>query len=583
MTTLEDVLKIQKQFGILQAPTKPSKSVTKVIAETASTLDIALKNTTSSSNCWAYVTGLDITKNNAVFILQSDGVTPYYPQSPSDTLQPLQANCNIQLGAPGSSKTVTIPRIAGGRVWLCRDSQLTFRLNPGPAVVEPSVTNPSDPDYNHFWSFVEFTFNDFQLFGNITYVDYVGLPVSLTLENQSGQIQNVVGVPTDGLETVCSKLLDQQAKDGAGWDQLIIKDPTGAHLRALSPNSAIVMTPGLFDGYYQPYVDAVWAKYASDTLSVDTQNQWGVVTGRIQDGKLTFPNVGDFSQPSAANIFACNSGPFAGRTTNQEEMGNITARLAAAFNRSTLLTNSNQPDGEVIDNYYRESVTNHYSRIVHETVADGRGYAFPYDDVAASDATNVAGTVADSNPKLFTVTFGGNSTAAYSSNAVTTRVPVSQLARSGGSHRQQVGSRIHSRSPAAAALQRRHLLLPADEEKAALARRDDEDAADLESGLAKLLADADAAAPAPARGVIPAAVRALLERFRPRGAAAVAGRTRPAVDALVAAGAEMLRVVVGSVVGRAVVVAVLVLGSFVLGLFWPGGEGAVNGLVVTGI
>ncbi len=57
-------------------------------------------------------------------------------------------------------------------------------------------------------------------------------------------------------------------------------------------------------------------------------------------------------------------------------------RLAAAFNRSTLLTDSSQPDGENPADYYTNAITNHYARIVHATARDHRGYAFPYDDVA---------------------------------------------------------------------------------------------------------------------------------------------------------------------------------------------------------
>ena len=43
----------------------------------------------------------------------------------------------------------------------------------------------------------------------------------------------------------------------------------------------------------------------------------------------------------------------------------IVPRLAAALNRSTLLTDSNQPDGENPADYYTAPVTNHYARIVH--------------------------------------------------------------------------------------------------------------------------------------------------------------------------------------------------------------------------
>jgi hypothetical protein len=68
------------------------------------------------------------------------------------------------------------------------------------------------------------------------------------------------------------------------------------------------------------------------------------------------------------------------------EMLAILPRLAAAFNRSTLLTDSDQPDGENPADYYANAITNHYARIVHATAIDGRGCAFPYDDVALAGA-----------------------------------------------------------------------------------------------------------------------------------------------------------------------------------------------------
>ena len=45
----------------------------------------------------------------------------------------------------------------------------------------------------------------------------------------------------------------QHNKDGQGWDQLVVKASSGANLRALSPNSGIVMNNSLFNGYYQGY------------------------------------------------------------------------------------------------------------------------------------------------------------------------------------------------------------------------------------------------------------------------------------------------------------------------------------------
>lgn len=67
MSTLDKVLRVQQDTGVLQAPSTPTKTVS---AQTDSTMSIALVNNTSSSNVYAYITGLASQKNNAVFLLQ---------------------------------------------------------------------------------------------------------------------------------------------------------------------------------------------------------------------------------------------------------------------------------------------------------------------------------------------------------------------------------------------------------------------------------------------------------------------------------------------------------------------------------
>ncbi|KAI0448164.1 glucanase B [Xylaria telfairii] len=381
------------------------------------TTQIAFKNNTGSSKAYAYVTGLDINKNNVYAFLQPDGKTVYYPESPSQPQQPLAVDCAIPLGAPGTTTTVTIPQLAGGRIWFVVDSKLTFLLNPGPGIVEPSVTNPTDANYNLKWGFCEFTWrnNKDQLFVNISYVDFVALPIALALRNTAGQIQTVQGLPTNGLDQICTQLTQQGASENPGWGKLVVKGPDGKNLRALSPNSGRIGNDQLFNGYFQPYVDEAWSKYTNTDLKVDTQAQWGVVTGRVtSNGVLSFPNVGTFAKPSAIDIFSCSTGPFGNYPADtRDEMGAIGARLAAAFNRSTLVANADQPDAITNgqNNYYKTNPTNHYARIVHGVNLDGRGYAFPYDDVVPSGATgpDQAGTVYDGSPELLTVTLGGPS------------------------------------------------------------------------------------------------------------------------------------------------------------------------------
>ncbi|TVY33957.1 Glucan endo-1,3-beta-glucosidase, partial [Lachnellula occidentalis] len=255
---------------------------------TGSTLNIALQNASNSSRVYAYITGQAIDNNNALVIMQADGKTPYYPSSPSSTGQPLAQNCAIPLGAPGSTATVTVPRISASRIWFVFDDTLTFLLNPGPGLVEPSISNQSDPNYNKNWGFAEFTFNADQLYANISYVDFVSIPLSMTLLNAAGNTQHVSGIPQDGLATISNALIAQNQSDGAGWDQLVIRN-NGATLRAVSPNNGIVLNPNLFSSYYTAYVDAVFTKYTSTPLSIDTQASFGIVQGTVSNSTLTFP------------------------------------------------------------------------------------------------------------------------------------------------------------------------------------------------------------------------------------------------------------------------------------------------------
>ncbi|KAJ5778098.1 hypothetical protein N7520_001344 [Penicillium odoratum] len=370
-----------------------------------STLNFALVNNTGSDTVYAYITGLAIDNNNALFLLQADGQTAYYPTSPSSTITALAQNCAIPLGGSGNSKTVTIPHLAGARLWFSLNAQLTFYLNPGPALVEPSSSNPSDPNYNIYWDFCEFTWNSAELFVNISMVDFFCLPIALALENTSGVVQTVKGLPSGALDTICTALKTQHNSDGAGWDQLIVTTG-GANLRAVSPNTGITLSSSLFSTYYDSYVEQVWSKYTSDTLTVDTQASAGSLTATVSNNTLNFSSDSiSYTKPTSAAIFSNSSGTFAVSGNSIKDA--ITARLAAAFNRSTLLIDTNQPDGEVVADYYSNSITNHYARICHQTALDGRGYAFPYDDVGPSGGVDQSGSVSDGSPKLLTVTVGG--------------------------------------------------------------------------------------------------------------------------------------------------------------------------------
>ena len=366
-------------------------------------LEIAIQNTTDSSNVFAYITGIAIQNNGARVLVKANGKDLYYPSNPPAIGSPLTEDCAIPLGRPGNTVTVTIPQIAGGRLWFSQDSKLTFLLNPGPALVEPSVLNPSDPNASVNFGFCEFTLNNDQLFANISYVDFVSaIPIALTLESTSGARQHVAGTPGNGLDLVCDQLRTQQARDGKPWDKLIVSQ-NGKPLRALNPTHGNAVGAS-FDGYFEPYIDAVWEKYKNASMHINTQAAAGVVPGAVHpsNGQLVIGGQ-PFSKPSTADVLGCNSGPFA--TGPDPTRNAIIPRLAAAFVRSTLLETEDHPSGP--ETFWKHERTNHYARIVHEVNRDSKGYAFAYDDVQPDGGQDQSGKVNDGSPRLWTVTVGG--------------------------------------------------------------------------------------------------------------------------------------------------------------------------------
>lgn len=236
-------------------------------------------------------------------------------------------------------------------------------------------------------------------------MDFVSsIPIALTLTTVSSGTQSVQGTSPNSLAAIASQLQSQSAADGQGWRNLIVNHPNSNNpLRVLSPNLGRVSNGNLFSNYFEPYVRQVWSHYATTQLSIDTQTGASApVLGSTSSGQFSFSGE-TFSQPSTSDILTCSTGPFA--TGSNQVRNAIIPRLAAAFNRSTLLKTNTLPAAE--NTYYLEQVTNHYSRIVHANNRDGRGYAFPYDDVQPSGGQDLSGEVHAGDPVLWTVTIGG--------------------------------------------------------------------------------------------------------------------------------------------------------------------------------
>ncbi|MFJ7042976.1 glycoside hydrolase family 64 protein [Streptomyces sp. NPDC101112] len=389
------------------APLAGSALTTPARAAAPTTCQLALRNASLPGTVRAYVTGHE-QATGAWVLLRANG-SVYRPTSPSAPHTPLPVDCAIPLGPAGSAPVVlTLPQMFGARVYFVRDNTLDFFLNPGPALVEPAFATPADPNFGRTWSFCEFTFDTTQLFANISYVDLVtALPIGLTLEGDARH--TVAPLPSGAVDRIAADLVAQASRDGQPWDRLVIRGGDGRVLRVISPQN--LMAPYFdrpdqmpFRSYWDAYINQVWDKYRSTDLRIDLQGGRGVLTGRVGGDRLTFTGGHSFARPTSKDIFTCNHGPFANNPGDPDPKKALLARIAAGFNRSLMLTHPTQPNGSTAGDYYRGTVTNHWSRVVHAN--SPIGYAFPYDDVRPDGQPDVSGAAHDGNPRRFTVTVG---------------------------------------------------------------------------------------------------------------------------------------------------------------------------------
>jgi hypothetical protein len=392
-----------------------SASDADIVSRSTGSLPLALVNNYAES-INAYVTGLDA--SGRLVMLQADG-TFYYPtcSSSQTTPQLITDNVAIPLGAKGSTTNINIPGyISAARVWFAAGDLKFFTVwNPAtnaPSLVEPSSVNPSDPSAGVNWGFVELTYiANGGLYANISYVDFVGLVLGMSLSVTDGTgTQSALGLSADAITSICNVLEAQGQSDGEEWGNLCMADSSGNLLRVISPSDYVSSNPAAFNTFWNEYIEDVWTQFTDDVLSIDTQMSAGVVACTVQsDGLLHC--AGDnrgYAKPVAADIFGCNSGPFAIQAGDNAVHSAVVPRLCAAFDRTTLtLAGGNTQPSLGASDYYKNVPTNWYSKFVHQYEVDGKGYAFSYDDVNPDGDVNQSGVVASANPGTLTVIVGG--------------------------------------------------------------------------------------------------------------------------------------------------------------------------------
>ncbi|UNI17742.1 hypothetical protein JDV02_004064 [Purpureocillium takamizusanense] len=359
----------------------------------------------------AYIVGLD-SDNRVVFVL-GDGSLVYPSSGGSQVPVPIGANVAIRLPDKGQTFSMTLPIVlTSGRIYFS-EGDLTFSVVSTPigeGIVQPAPTNLEDPSSGINWGFVELTYTkDRSIWANISYVDFVGMILSMALKVTDGSGTQITrGLGAGSVDAICNGLGSQAGNDGWPWDRMCVSDPQGKPLRVLSPNDYAVIDSGAFGNYWSEYVNQVWDHYSSNDLTINTQAGPGSVSCRVSGDTLNCngDNRG-YSKPSATDIWGCNGGPFLRHGEDNAVHVPVIARLCAAFTRSTLLLDGGDVQPSLgPEHYYTVDPTNHYSRLIHAHEIDGRGYAFPYDDVNPDGNEDSSGLVKSGAPETLTVYVG---------------------------------------------------------------------------------------------------------------------------------------------------------------------------------
>jgi hypothetical protein len=355
-------------------------AVTPAVAIGPDLLPMTITNNSGRSEAvHLYVLGTDIRNGRLGYVNQAGAFTPWSP----GTNPPMPApDVSITGPANGGNVTLRVPRFISGRVYMSFGDKLKFFLTPD-GLVQPAPWASGDPNHNILFDWSEFTYDDSGLWLNSSQVDMFAVPHAVTVTGANGVTKKTGELVNNGRENVISGVRNQ-----SGWANTVRTRSDGTVLRVLAPGKAA--DAGLFDrAYLDPYITQAWNAYTTKTLTVVPFTDRPDVRyfGRTSGTTMNFTNsagqrVASFAKPTTSNVWGCDGALHA---PNDQVVGPIARTLCAALHRSTLGTIDTQPGGGPAD-FYKGAITNHYSRLVHQNMVDGKAYGFAFDDVQAQES-----------------------------------------------------------------------------------------------------------------------------------------------------------------------------------------------------
>ncbi|UOZ03050.1 beta-1,3-glucanase family protein [Amycolatopsis sp. WQ 127309] len=356
-------------------------------------LPLSITNNTGRGDAvYLYVLGVNLSTGRLGYVNAGGTFTAWSPGGNPPTPAP-----DVSIAGPGNggSTTIQVPRNISGRVYFSMGQRLNFYLTPD-GLVQPAPWAGGDSNRDILFDWSEFTYNDAGLWLNSSQVDMFAIPHTVSVTTGAGAVNSTGTLVANGRDNVINGIKGQ-----SGWGGSVYTRSDGTVLRVLAPGKA-ADAGQLSSTYLDPYITSAWNAYTGKTLTVvpfgDQPNT--KYFGRTSGNVMNFTNsagqqVASFQKPSSANVWGCDGALAA---PNDQVVGPISRTLCAALNRGTLGTIDTQPSTNAGD-FYKNSPTNQYARLVHANMADGKAYAFAFDDVG-----NFESLVNDGSPRAAGIT-----------------------------------------------------------------------------------------------------------------------------------------------------------------------------------
>ncbi len=298
--------------------------------------------------------------------------------------------------------SVTIPPINSARLMLSVGGpmyvQVNQDVNGNIGYAGANIDNPADPNINVTFDFMEMAIVPTTgFYGNTTRVDQFGFPVTLRLQGLGGYDQTV------GETATRASLISAWSSAVPAQFQSLAQAPYSPY-RIIAPAHASFGAGQANATYLDGYIQGLWSKYASQTLTFTDQQ--GTFTGHVVNGAFQFTDgQGTYTiarAPTTPEALLGNgvlndaTGQTPG-TAGYDKQLQIQAQMCAAINRHIV----EDPAHWSTPSYFYTSPANSYSKFWHDHSLNGLAYGFAYDDVGGfSSSLHTAA------PTIATVTVG---------------------------------------------------------------------------------------------------------------------------------------------------------------------------------